>query len=521
MRLSNSPSGPWSPAEPYSATKANWDLSNTTYGGNSNPGIKTVYVEYKDNVQNEWSNPFSYQIYYQPVQPFPFTDDFSNEKGWFGYEPGGWERLPALPGGGENGYPDPGIDYSSSGDNYLLGFAIGADYPNDMEEKWIVSPPVDCSGQDQVFLKFRRYLNVEGNEFAHARIYISVNSTDWTQVWENPVIDLVDDQWVPFVLDISEIASNQGTVYVKFGMGPTNSSRRFSGWNIDDFEVTSEAVFPSEGTYGTQLVISGSSFGMKKGKVSIEGTALTVSGSGGWMDDLIKGSLKKIVSPGIYDVVVQPVGSKGTPAIVYKEAFVVRPAEIHSIERGEGSSYDKIIIKGKFFGTSKGRVYLEYEKSGSLESVRKSCTVSYWHMDPTTGDSEIVFVVPVILPAVCDVIVDPYSTIAETEEEDGFSVEAPEIESVDPKTGSVGEQITISGNFFGSKKPKVYLGYMNVKNGKYTKKSCSVSSWPTDPTKEEGEIVFKVPTGLLPGPYDVIVTNSVGSDTLPGEFIIE
>jgi len=245
---------------------------------------------------------------------------------------------------------------------------------------------------------------------------------------------------------------------------------------------------------------------------------LTVSGSGGWMDDLIKGSLKKVMSPGIYDVVVQPVGPKGT---IYKEAFVVRPAEIHSIERGEGSAYDQVTITGKFFGEKKGAVYLECEKSGSLESVRKSCTVSDWDMDTTTADSEIVFVVPVILPAVCDVIVDPYSTIAATEQEDGFSVKEPEIESVDPKTGSVGEQITISGNFFGSKKPKVYLGYMNVKNGKYTKKSCSVSSWPTDPTKEEGEIVFKVPTGLLPGPYDVIVTNSLGSDTLPGGFIIE
>ena len=46
-------------------------------------------------------------------------------------------------------------------------------------------------------------------------------------------------------------------------------------------------------------------------------------------------------------------------------------------------------------------------------------------MDPATGESEIVFVVPRMLPEVCDVVVDPYSTLPETEEEDGFTVKAP------------------------------------------------------------------------------------------------
>jgi len=237
------------------------------------------------------------------------------------------------------------------------------------------------------------------------------------------------------------------------------------------------------------------------------------------MDDLIKGSLKKVMSLGIYDVVVQPVGPKGTPSIIYREAFVVRPAEIHSIERGEGSAYDQATITGKFFGTSKGRVYLEYEKSGSLESVRKSCTVSYWHMDETTGDSEIVFVVPVILPAVCDVIVDPYSTLQETEEDHGFEVKAPEIVLVNPNPGSVDEQITLTGKYFGSKKGKVYLGYLV--NGKYTKKGCTIISWPTDPTAEEGKIIFVVPKGLLPKVYHVIITNSVVSNMKVGEFTVK
>ena len=113
-----------------------------------------------------------------------------------------------------------------------------------------------------------------------------------------------------------------------------------------------------------------------------------------------------------------------------------------------------------------------------------------------------------------DVVVDPYGTIpdAEDEEEDGFTVKAPEIVSITPNSGSVSNQITISGNFFGSKKPKVYLGY--VSKGKPTKTSCSVLSWSDD------ENIFTVPKLPL-GTYDVIVTNSVSSVILTGGFIIK
>jgi hypothetical protein len=188
----------------------------------------------------------------------------------------------------------------------------------------------------------------------------------------------------------------------------------------------------------------------------------------------------------------------------------VRGAEIQEVEKAEGSAWDQVTVKGKFFGNKSGKVYLEYE--AGVNVIRKACKAILWKMDQTSGESEIVFTVPKILPAVCDVVVDPYGALPETEDEDAFTVRAPQIDSVGPGSSSVGTQITISGNFFGSKKPKVYLGYLS--KGKPTKKSCSILSWSDD------EIVFTVPT-LPVGSYDVIVTNSVGSDTLPGGFIIK
>jgi hypothetical protein len=519
MRFSNNSGGPWSLAEPYSSTRANWNLSQ--YGGDSKAGYKTVFVQYRDSAGN-WSDSFSTSIYYQPLQAF--FDDFSTDKGWVGFEPGGWERGLAVAGGGENGYPDPGEGYSPSEDNYILGFAIGADYPNNLiEEKSIISPPIDCTGQNQVFLKFRRYLNVEGAppgpnaDGAHARIYASTNGTDWTQVWENPPIDTTDSRWVPFVLDISDIAANQAIVYIKFTMGPTNSSRRFSGWNIDNFELTSEAIYPSEGTMGTKLTITGSGFGTKKGKVSISSTPITPLTIIDWADGLIHCQLAKVLDPGVYDVVIQPSGPKGTPAITKSDGFAAKAPEIYSVHQTQGSAYDEVTIEGKHFGTKKGKVYLECGEGENL--IRKNCKVNSWMMEPTSGDSEIVFVVPTMLPEVCDVVVDLYSTLEEVEEEDGFTVKAPEIVEVNPKSGSGGNYITIHGNFFGTKKGKVYLGY--VVKGKPTKKSCSVVSWAVDPVTEEGDIVFVVPNGLPLGAYNIIVTNNVGSDALVSGFTVK
>jgi hypothetical protein len=93
-------------------------------------------------------------------------------------------------------------------------------------------------------LKFWRYLNVQSNSYDHAKIYVSNNGTNWTQLWENPVFDLTDNQWIQVVFDISSIAANQGAVYIKFTMGPTDATSRFSGWNINDLEVTSDYSGP-------------------------------------------------------------------------------------------------------------------------------------------------------------------------------------------------------------------------------------------------------------------------------------
>ena len=258
----------------------------------------------------------------------------------------------------------------------------------------------------------------------------------------------------------------------------------------------SNPVNPAEGTIGTDFTITGSGFGTKKGKVSIGNTSVTVLE---WSDVLISARLGKALAPGVYDVTILPSEPKGSSAIIHNDAFVVKPVEIDSIDRDDGTAWDQITIQGRFFGTKKGKLYLEYDEGGN--PVRKNCKVLRWAMDSASGDGEIVFVVPKMLPKVCDVVVVPSGALSEIDGQVGFTVKAPEIIEVTPNAGTPEDEITIHGYFFGTKKPKVYLGY-NM-NGKPKKKSCLVVTWTVvDPSTGEGDVVFKVPTGLAPGTYD-------------------
>lgn len=247
--------------------------------------------------------------------------------------------------------------------------------------------------------------------------------------------------------------------------------------------------------------------GSKKGKVTLGGLSLKILS---WKNDLIIGRLDKPLNPGVYDIIVKPKEPKGASPINYKNTFTVKEANILSIEPSEGTAWDEIIINGEFFGSKKGKVYLEYEEGNFMKTI--NCKVLKWWMNPITGESEVIFKVPKMLPAMCYVVLDPYGAIPEVEEEDAFTGKAPEIMGVDPNSGSIGEPITIVGNYFGVKKGKVYLGY--ISQGKFIKKDCPISSWSDE------EIVFVVPK-LSSGSYDLIVPNSVGSHTWGQKFIVK
>jgi len=87
-----------------------------------------------------------------------------------------------------------------------------------------------------VQLKFRRWLGVEQPAYDHASVRVSNDGSSWTQVWTNGA-EITDYSWQYLELDISDVADQQPTVYLRWTMGTTDVGWRYCGWNIDDVEI--------------------------------------------------------------------------------------------------------------------------------------------------------------------------------------------------------------------------------------------------------------------------------------------
>ena len=158
-------------------------------------------------------------------------DDFEADPGWT--TEGQWAFGQPTGGGGEYGGPDPTSGYT--GDN-VYGYNLNGDYPNSLSETHLTSDDFDCTGKSDVHLTFWRWLGVEHPDYDHARVRVSSNGADWTTVWENTG-EIADVSWVEMDLDISSVADNQPTVYLRWTMGSTDGGWRYCGWNIDDIQL--------------------------------------------------------------------------------------------------------------------------------------------------------------------------------------------------------------------------------------------------------------------------------------------
>jgi len=164
----------------------------------------------------------------QAVYSFPMDTD----PGW------GRQGLWAFghPTGGGTHNHDPSNGYTGAN---VYGYNLTGDYPNGMTSPlYLTTSALDCANVTGAQLRFRRWLGVEGwpgND--HAGIQVSSNGSTWTTVWENGTSTVSDTSWTLQTYDISTIADGQSTVYIRWGMGPTDSSTSYPGWNIDDVEI--------------------------------------------------------------------------------------------------------------------------------------------------------------------------------------------------------------------------------------------------------------------------------------------
>jgi len=201
-------------------------------------------ISFNVSVEESVVGRFYYPSLTSPIELSPvsdsvilFEDDFESDMGW-SISGGLWARgVPAGQGGTELQYPVPDPTEGCDGPN-VMGYNLNGDYENNLSAAYITSPAIDCSGRDNVYLRFCRWLGVEQPIYDEAKVLASNDGINWTQVWIN-YATIGDLAWEPMEYDISAVAANQSTVYLRWVMGPTDGGLRFNGWNIDDVRVLS------------------------------------------------------------------------------------------------------------------------------------------------------------------------------------------------------------------------------------------------------------------------------------------
>ncbi|MBU0641452.1 MAG: hypothetical protein KKB50_21535 [Planctomycetes bacterium] len=159
------------------------------------------------------------------------TQTLDTDPGWTTQDL--WAFGQPLGGGGEYGGPDPTAGHTGQ---YVYGYNLSGDYQNNLSERHLTSTAFDCTGLNEVHLRFWRWLGVEQATYDHAYVRVSNNGTNWTTVWQNTG-EVADSGWVQMDIDISAVADDQSTVYVRWTMGTTDGGWRYCGWNIDDIEL--------------------------------------------------------------------------------------------------------------------------------------------------------------------------------------------------------------------------------------------------------------------------------------------
>lgn len=174
----------------------------------------------------------------------------------------GW----SLEGAWAWGSPSGGGGDPNGGDTgrNVIGYALDAEYENNMGEVHATSPSFDCSDASGTKLRFSRWLGVERSVYDHAYVRVSIDGgLSWSTIFENPNTTIEDTAWSSVELDFGAIADGESDVRIRFTMGTTDGSVTFSGWNIDDVVV--EADLPPAGSpadLNGDGVVDGADFGL-------------------------------------------------------------------------------------------------------------------------------------------------------------------------------------------------------------------------------------------------------------------
>ncbi len=201
---------------------------------------------------------------------FSFTDssDFSSSTMYDGVDVNG-SSLSILPQGWEWDFESANHGWTLGSPAWLWGYdsvlgptngvfsgtkaiyTYNGNYPNSMSSTiWATSPVMDCSSCSGAWeLSFMKRLGVESDFYDHAYVAVKSSSGSWTNVYSS--VATSDSSFFAQTISITNYVANNPSFQVRFGIGTTDGSVTYDGWNIDDVSVmpTGTGVSSGEGNW--------------------------------------------------------------------------------------------------------------------------------------------------------------------------------------------------------------------------------------------------------------------------------
>ena len=156
--------------------------------------------------------------------------DFDTDPGWSAE--GLWAF--GVPTGGGSYNRDPAGGHTGVN---VYGYNLAGDYTNNMPRYYLTTTPLDCTGVSRTELRFYRWLGVESSSFDRAGIEASGDGVLYKTIWEHSGGSASESSWTAQKYDLSSVADGGSAVRVRWGMGPTDGTNTYPGWNLDDVEI--------------------------------------------------------------------------------------------------------------------------------------------------------------------------------------------------------------------------------------------------------------------------------------------
>ena len=129
-------------------------------------------------------------------------------------------------------------------------YTYNGNYPNNMGSTiWATSPVMNCSSCSGSWeLSFMKLLGVERSYYDHAYVAVKSTTGSWSTVYSNPQGSSTSDgSFYQQTISISNYVANNPAFQIRFGIGTTDSSVTYTGWNIDDVSVMPSGTGVSSG----------------------------------------------------------------------------------------------------------------------------------------------------------------------------------------------------------------------------------------------------------------------------------